>query len=151
MENLKFAVFRKTRGGSFNNGGYRQFFGFFYYDDFVNYLLCYHDMFDHNRNEKGRFCKTYFTDANGNKIANYGDLLFDFDGDFDRFELTPIEYLDSDEKYIIFRDAKCYEIEEELLRTVYKEELQEIYDRMKEWKEVFSRIVEINCWKRDEF
>lgn len=143
------AVFHITRGGRFNNSGHKGFFGVFTYDGIVDYLTNYHDMWDRNRDEKGRFCKTYFTDGTGNHVADYGDMVFDFDGDYDRFVLVPLNELDTDEKYIIFRDGNY--IEEEVCKSVDEDELREIADRMGEWKSVFNHIIRINGWNAADF
>lgn len=143
------AVFHITRGGRFFNSGYKEFFGFYTYDSIVDYLTSYHDMWDKDRDDKGRFCKKYFTDCSGNHVADYGDMVFDFDGDYDRFVLVPLNELDTDEKYIIFRDGNY--IEEEVCESVEEEELHEIYDRMGEWKSVFTHVARINGWDLKDF
>jgi hypothetical protein len=143
------AVFHITRGGRFFNSGHKEFFGFYTYDGIVDYLTNYHDMWDKNRDEKGRFYKTYFTDGTGNHVADYGDMIFDFDGDYDRFVLVPLNELDTDEKYIIFRDGNY--IEEEVCESVDEDELREIADRMGEWKSVFNHIIRINGWNAADF
>lgn len=143
------AVFHITRGGRFHNAGHKEFFGFFTYDDFVSYLCDYKDMWDKNRDNKGRFCKKYYTDGTGNHVADHGDMVFDFDGDYNRYVLVPFNKLDTDEKYIIFRDGNY--IEEDVCSSVEKDELHEIADRMGEWKAVFTHIVRVNGWNIADF
>lgn len=143
------AVFHITRGGRFNNGGYKEFFGFYTYDGIVDYLTSYHDMWDKNRDDKGRFCKKYYTDGTGNWVADHGDMVFDFDDNYDKYVLVPLNELDTDEKYIIFRDGNY--IEEEVCQSVEEDELREIFDRMGEWKSVFTHVARINGWDLKDF
>lgn len=138
------AVFHITRGGRFFNSGYKEFFGFYTYDGIVDYLTGYHDMWDKNRDEKGRFCKKYFTDCSGNHVADYGDMVFDFDGDYDKFVLVPLNELDTDEKYIIFRDGNY--IEEEIIESLSIDDFAEIIDNVGEWKQVFHHIINVHKW-----
>lgn len=94
MSNQVF-LFHVGRGGNFYNQGHHSFIGVFdSYDDAVSNIDSRRDMFVCNRDKKGRFCKQFFYDQSGHKVAEYGDLYFDFDGDYDAFAIVPIDKAD---------------------------------------------------------
>lgn len=80
-------AFHIGRGGRFNNQGFRSFKGtckgIFEFEN--------NNTFTRNRDKKGRFCKEYIVDCNGNIIIESKDMdlyhkgigILEFDGPFD--------------------------------------------------------------------
>lgn len=131
----KHFLFHVGRGGQFHNPGHRSFIGMLEsYDDAVDKIYTQRDMYEHDRDEKGRFCKKYFTDCSGHKVAEYGDMSFDFDGTYDMFQIVPTKSLDRNEIAEILRCGDSY-----LLEYLSDEESDNIKEELKEaWDFMFT-------------
>lgn len=86
MEKQIYVTFHITRGGRFNNSGFKKFHSEQKFSDLVDsFRDC---LFIQNRDKKGKFCKPFIHDGNGRSLTNddwknglTGTL--DFDGDYD--------------------------------------------------------------------
>lgn len=140
----KFAVFHTGRGGRFHNAGYVSFEGIYTEQEFINILDSRNWIFDKNRDKKGCFCKPYWADCNGNFIAYMGDRVFDFDGDYNKYEMKSLNELEPEDFYIIFRDKKY--IDDEILHLVTMQQLAVLVDSFNEWKISFNEVIKANGW-----
>ena len=83
QENKIIVAFHTGRGGSFHNPGHRTFIGEKNFQDLIS--LNSNNLFEQDRDEKGRFCKHYMTDCSGKIIVEPGHIqdetgCLDFDG-----------------------------------------------------------------------
>lgn len=106
MENANeiYVAFHIGRGGRYNNPGHVSYMGEYNFQDLI--LLNYNNLFEHNRDEKGRFCKPYLVDASGNLIVEQGQRYdmtgcLDFDGIYDTDSCCLVEECDQKELQII--------------------------------------------------
>lgn len=144
MTEERFAAFHTGRGGRFNNAGYRTFMGVYTEQGFINILDQKHWFFDKNRDKKGKFCKPYWHDSNGNFVAYVGDRVFDFDGPYCTYEIKPLNELDIDDFYIIFRDDMY--IDKEVCRHISLPTLITIVGEFNKWKSQFLDVMKNNNW-----
>lgn len=132
----KHFLFHVGRGGQFHNAGHRSLIGEFdTYDDAVRYIYSRRTMFESNRDKKGRFCKKFFHDQSGHRVAEYGDMTFDFDGTYDMFQIVPTERLDRDDIALILIEGDSY-----LLKYLSDELMESIKDELMEaWSSLLTR------------
>lgn len=141
----KFAVFHTGRGGRFHNAGHVSFEGIYTEQEFIQLLDSRNWIFDKNRDKKGRFCKPYWSDCNGNFVAYVGDRIFDFDGDYNKYEIKPLNELELFDFYIIFRDNRY--IEADICPHIDAQMLAFISDEFNgEWKSSFDYVIKTNHW-----
>lgn len=103
---IMYISFHKTRGGKFFNPGYIEFVGEFDFQQLQSHLSSF--ILIKNKDDKGRFCKPYLTDCDGNIISE-DDLksrigTIDFDGDYDTYYSIDSEDMDCEERNAIRRD-----------------------------------------------
>ena len=84
---IMYVSFHVTRGGRFFNPGHLEFVGEMDFQELQSYLDSH--IFIKNRDEKGRFCKPYIADCDGNQVS-YDDIsamvgTIDLDGDYDTY------------------------------------------------------------------
>jgi hypothetical protein len=86
MEKQIYVTFHVTRGGKFNNGGFKKFHSEQNFNELVSYFM--DALFIQNRDKNGKFCKPFIHDGNGVSLTNddwknglTGTL--DFDGEYD--------------------------------------------------------------------
>lgn len=129
-------LFHVGRGGRFYNPGHRRLIAKFdTYDDAVRNIDSRNPIFEHNRDKNGRFCKKFFYDTSGHKVAEYGDMCFDFDGTYDMYQIVPIERLDRDDIALIMIEGDSY-----LLKYLSDEESESIKDELMEaWSSLLTR------------
>ena len=104
-----YVSFHITRGGRFFNPGHIEFVGEFGFQQLQSYLS--NRIFLKNRDDKGKFCKPYLTDCDGNAISD-SDLTsesgtIDFDGDYDTYYSIDAENMGCEERDAI-RKTKGY-------------------------------------------
>lgn len=135
MKKEKHFLFHVGRGGQFYNPGHRSLIAMFdSYDDAVRNVDSRRHLYEQNRDERGRFCKRFYVDQSGHKVAEYGDMTFDFDGTYDTFQIVPTERLDRDEIAEILRCGDSY-----LLEYLSDEESDNIKKELKEaWDFMFT-------------
>lgn len=135
MSNQVF-LFHVGRGGQFYNPGHRTLIAMLdSYDDAVRNVDSRRHLYEQNRDERGRFCKRFYVDQSGHKVAEYGDMTFDFDGTYDTFQIVPIERLDRDDIALILVEGDSH-----LLNNLSDEEMECIKDELMEsWSSLLTR------------
>lgn len=127
MKTQKIIVaFHEGKGGRFHNAGHVTFIGEKNFQELMANNS--NNIFERNRDEKGKFCKAYLTDGSGNHITDddirgeVGTLNFDNQYDTDRA------------KYI--EDCADWELEKIAKSSEYKSnELREwLTDYNSDWK-----------------
>lgn len=106
---IMYVSFHVTRGGRFFNPGHLEFVGEMDFQELQSYLDSH--IFIKNRDEKGRFCKPYIADCDGNQVS-YDDIsamvgTIDLDGDYDTYYTIDAENMGCEERDAI-RKAKGY-------------------------------------------
>lgn len=81
------------------------FIDFLSYEKCANYIVEHEDLISRNRDKRGRFTKLFFTDVNGNHIADYGDKVFDIDGFYNMYRILKIDDLDINDWLDIFETS----------------------------------------------
>jgi hypothetical protein len=109
-------AFHIGRGGRFNNQGHVRYIGEMNIEHFVRRG---NHIFFHNRDERGRFCKPYYADLNGNHLifeeeAATGVGVLNFDNDYDTVYCKHIEDCSERELQLITEsiDYKSPEVQE---------------------------------------
>lgn len=87
-----------------------KYIGYFTYDNAINCIVEKENLFDKNRAENGRFCKKYYNDECGNRIAEYGDFKFDIDGWYNMYRILTIKQLDINDWLDIFETEVPFEL-----------------------------------------
>lgn len=87
-------LFHIGRGGNFYNPGYRTFHGIYAnYDDAVDCIRKFKNNLFLDEDSEVKVYK----DGGGNIVATYGDMYFDFDGDYDSYKIIPIGDVDTND------------------------------------------------------
>ena len=94
-----YVSFHVTRGGRFYNPGHLEFVGEMDFQELQSYLDSH--IFIKNRDEKGRFCKPYIADCDGNQVS-YDDIsamvgTIDLDGDYDTYYVMDADDMGEEE------------------------------------------------------
>lgn len=111
MENANeiYVAFHIGRGGRFHNAGHVSYMGEYDFQKLIS--LNYDNLYEHNRDEKGRFCKPFMDDASGKLIVEQGHIhdmtgRLDFDGTYDTDYCCLVEECNQDELQIIANSGK---------------------------------------------
>ena len=96
---IMYVSFHVTRGGRFYNPGHLEFVGEMDFQELQSYLDSH--IFIKNRDEKGRFCKPYIADCDGNQVS-YDDIsamvgTIDLDGDYDTYYVMDADDMGEEE------------------------------------------------------
>ena len=96
---IMYVSFHVTRGGKFFNPGHLEFVGEMDFQELQSYLDSH--IFIKNRDEKGRFCKPYIADCDGNQVS-YDDIsamvgTIDLDGDYDTYYVMDADDMGEEE------------------------------------------------------
>lgn len=96
---IMYVSFHVTRGGRFFNPGHLEFVGEMDFQELQSYLDSH--IFIKNRDEKGRFCKPYIADCDGNQVS-YDDIsamvgTIDLDGDYDTYYVMDADDMGEEE------------------------------------------------------
>jgi hypothetical protein len=101
-------AFHIGRGGRFNNAGHKSFIGEKTFFDLIT--MNNSDLFIKDRDKKGKFCKPFLTDQQGNEISNQSinDLVgkLDFDSQYDTDYCNFIEDCDENELNVIAKSKE---------------------------------------------
>ncbi|MBQ6963486.1 MAG: hypothetical protein IJP79_07280 [Paludibacteraceae bacterium] len=100
-------AFHIGRGGRFYNAGHRTFIGEKNFQELIQESSC--NLYYHDRDEKGRFCKPYLADASGKTIVEADEMnnvvgRLDWDGSYDTDYACYLDECNEDELRIIVRD-----------------------------------------------
>ena len=128
QENKIIVAFHTGRGGSFHNPGHHTFIGEKNFQDLIS--LNSNNLFEQDRDEKGRFCKHYMTDCSGKIIVEPGHIqdetgCLDFDGSYDTDGCCYIEDCSNEEIDMIFDSGEWVSFE---LRDFLKKHYQKVGD-----------------------
>lgn len=112
-------AFHVGRGGRFNNPSHRTFIGEKTFQDIIDMANQADQLFYYDRDERGRFCKPYYTDCNGNIMVAAEDMDaltggIDFDGEYDSDYAYAIEDIGYEDTFrvILSSEWKSYELEQ---------------------------------------
>lgn len=101
--NYLIVSFHIGRGGRFNNAGHLTFLGEKNFQDLL--ILETNNVFIKDRDNRGRFCKSFVADCNGNPISddNINGLTgtLDFDGQYDTSYAKHLDDCNDDEVRVI--------------------------------------------------
>jgi hypothetical protein len=109
-------AFHTGRGGRFHNAGHVTFIGEKNFQDLIS--MNSNNLFERNKDERGKFCKPYLTDGSGNHITDddiKGEVgLLSFDGKFDSDGCCYIEDCSEFQLELIAKsnEYKSYELRE---------------------------------------
>ncbi|MGN0187382.1 MAG: hypothetical protein ACI392_06525 [Paludibacteraceae bacterium] len=76
----------------------------------MNYIGNY--LFIENRDANGRFVKPFYSDGNGNYVADLDGTIFDFDGDYNTWYIKPLCELNEDEVNAAVEQGALVEFDE---------------------------------------
>lgn len=104
--------FHTGRGGRFNKPGHVKYIGEMNLRDVI-YQLKADNTFVQNRDEKGRFCRQYISDAAGETVINQDDWATgtgtaDFDGAYDTYRCFDIEECNEKELKMIYQTGETW-------------------------------------------
>lgn len=121
-------AFHTGRGGRFYNPGHVSFIGEKNFQDLIS--LNSNNLFEQNRDKKGRFCKPYMTDCSGKVVVEPGHIqdevgCLDFDGSYDTDSCGYVEDCTEEELCIIFDSGNWISPE---LREYLKNHFEEVGD-----------------------
>jgi hypothetical protein len=115
-------AFHIGRGGRFNNQGHLRYMGEMNIASAIN--LCDNsgnNIFRHNKDAHGKFCKPYYADHNGNHLIDEAEIAtgvgtLNFDNDYDTVYCKHIGDCDEIELQLIAdnTDYKSYEVQQYL-------------------------------------
>ena len=101
--------FHIGRGGRFNNPGHATYIGEENFQELIS--LSSKNIFEHNRDEKGRFCKPFLTGGWGESVTHddiRGEVgSLEFDGHYDTDTAKNIEECTDSELEIIVQSVLC--------------------------------------------
>lgn len=114
QKNRIIVAFHTGRGGRFYNPGHRTFIGEQNFQDLIS--LNSNNLFEQNRDEKGRFCSPYLTDCSGKVVVEPGHIkdeigCLDFDGVYDTDGCCYIEDCTEDDLRMIFDSGEWVSFE----------------------------------------
>ena len=110
MKNTEKYVLLHTTKVTYRSNIKTEYISYCTYDNAVDYIIEHEDLFYSNRNEKGQFCKKYYTDCSGNIIAEYGDFKFDIDGWYNMYQIMKIAELDINDWLDVFETEIPYSL-----------------------------------------
>lgn len=115
-------AFHIGRGGQFYNAGHKSFIGELNLKGIISVVENAGSwLFERNRDDRGRFCKPYLVDSNGNELLDCDEYVkevgsIDLDGDYDTTYCCYLDDCDEEELQLIsnYDGYKSNELDEEI-------------------------------------